>query len=94
MPEYRPTATEEIMKRIKSLDKEESRWREAHAKQATQLAVIAGEIEKIANVRRQYEFALKQLGVDEDPKLDNRRIAVIAEKIAPGKVPVRVVAER
>ena len=81
MPEKRFTAQEEMMLRIKALDAEESYWTKRLEVARTDVRAAEVEVEKIGNLRRQYEFSLVQLGVD------RTAVAVVPE---PAEKPVTV----
>lgn len=61
------TATEEIISIIKRLDREESLLVVRRGKLQTEIEALDSEIIRVGTGRRQFEFALKSLGVDEIP---------------------------
>lgn len=71
-----PSATDEVMKRIKGLDREESLLLRDLARQRASLEQLEAELVQVGNARRQWEYVLKQLGVDEDPTLENKAIVI------------------
>lgn len=86
----RRSAVDEIKLRIKALDREESNWMRAAGQQEAQLGYMRDQIVQIGNKRRQYEFALKQLGCEEDPTKENRQIVVRDDNPSvPVKIPVK-----
>lgn len=56
------TAQQEILRRIKSLDMEESNLRRRAGNMRAEAARADAEAEALAVLRRQYEFAFVQLG--------------------------------
>jgi hypothetical protein len=72
----RNTATDEIMSRIRNLDHDESDLMAQRGRLQTKMDVLDAEIVRVGNTRRQYEFALNSLGVDADPTLENKKVAV------------------
>lgn len=75
------------MLHIRALDRMEREWVAAREKQQSQLNMMDAEIVKIGNTRRQFEYALKQLGVDDDPLAASKTVAKIAKPLEPIPAP-------
>lgn len=84
----RKSATDEMIKRIKGLDREESLLMRDLTKQRAALAQLEAELVQIGNTRRQWEFALKQLGIETDATLDNKVVVKVEGPKDPIPVPV------
>lgn len=65
---YVAPAETEMMTRIRALDQEESFLRRRASQRVTDANSDLDQADRLAQTRRQYEFALQQLGVDPMPK--------------------------
>lgn len=86
MPEKRFTATEEMMLRIKALDAEESYWMKRLETARTDVRAAEVEVEKIGNLRRQYEFSLVQLGEKPPIKIEHEPSEPIPVPVGHGLI--------
>jgi len=75
---YVDTAQNEIMTRIKALDNEESFLRRRASQKVNDANNDLDVADRLAQTRRQYEFALEQLGVE--PPAKKKKIPVTAAK--------------
>jgi hypothetical protein len=82
-------AVTELLRRIRELDQEESMLRREASNLVTSANYKLDQADRMATTRRQYEFAVSELG--EDPAKVPTRIPVASVETAPRTVHVNAV---